>query len=852
MAPNEPAAVPPAVRPFRSGAASALPAAAPPCRLPATLPAHSMRRFLAGAGFLLALLPGSAATAATAGGGQTGEREVRGLVVDAVSGEPVPGVRVTAGGRSGRTSDDGRFALTVPAETTALAFAAEGYFETSAAVPPAGSEAPVSVRLLPRRISEEVEVTAAAPRAERPSATVVAPREVLQAAGTADNIFRALSTLPGVAATEDFGSRLAVRGGTPDQNLTLMDGVEIHNPYRLFGLVSAFNPETVSSFSLAAGGFGAAYGDRLSSLLVVENRTGRSDLSATSSLSITDGNLVLEGPLPGPGSFLVTGRRTYYDVVVGRVLDQNFPSFLDTQMQARWEFAGGSRLTVLGLRSREDTEFSQEEDDARFDFVSDTSSDLGALRLDAVLGDRLTSTTILSAYRNAEFLDFEGSFEEEEGGPTEEVAFDRELAVTDFSVRQEWALRLGESHLFDAGVELHRLDSGIDQTIRGAERNEDEANPSSVRGGSGLPDFLDSDLTGLRGGVWIQDTFTPGDRLSLEPGVRFDWSTLNGFSTVSPRLALGWDFGGGLRARAAGGLYTQSPGYEKLIQSDYFLDFSRLKEDGLRHERAVHAVAGLEKSFGAGGRFRVEGYYKRFRDLLVGRLETEAEIAERIAAYDFPEALRDSVPSEARITVNPVNGGAGRAYGLDFYLERLDPSARLGGWISYAWGRADRETYGRRYPFEYDRPHAGNLVARFRLSDRFALAGTFRLASGFPFTPAVGARVGAAFDERGRLVPEVDEDGEPFYRADLGGFENLHRGRLPYYSRLDLRLTYRHGGPGGRWSLYAEVINALNRDNAVEMGQAVSVDPDTGVVTVEETPTNGFPRVPTIGIRFRF
>lgn len=68
-----------------------------------------------------------------------------------------------------------------------------------------------------------------------------------------DNIFRALQTLPGIAATEEFGSRLAVQGGTPDQNLTIMDGVEIHNPYRLLGLTRAFNPETVEKFELSAG-----------------------------------------------------------------------------------------------------------------------------------------------------------------------------------------------------------------------------------------------------------------------------------------------------------------------------------------------------------------------------------------------------------------------------------------------------------------------------------------------------------------------------------------------------------------------------------------------------------------------
>ena len=155
-------------------------------------------------------------------------------------------------------------------------------------------------------------------------------------AGAIDNVFRPLDTLPGVASTGDFGSRLAVRGGTPDQNLTVMDGVEIHNPYRLFGLVSAFNPETVDRFELTAGGFGAAYGDRLSSILVVDNRAGRPAFQGSTSASFTDGNVVVEGAAPGGGSWLVTGRRTYYDLVANGVSDQDFPAFADQQGQADW------------------------------------------------------------------------------------------------------------------------------------------------------------------------------------------------------------------------------------------------------------------------------------------------------------------------------------------------------------------------------------------------------------------------------------------------------------------------------------------------------------------------------------
>ena len=111
-------------------------------------------------------------------------------------------------------------------------------------------------------------------RAGAPATIELSPLQVRTVAGAGENIFKVLQTLPGVNATSDFDSRISVRGGGPDQNLTIMDGVEIHDPYRLFGLASAFNPETVQNFELTAGGFSPKYGDRLSSILVIDNRAG--------------------------------------------------------------------------------------------------------------------------------------------------------------------------------------------------------------------------------------------------------------------------------------------------------------------------------------------------------------------------------------------------------------------------------------------------------------------------------------------------------------------------------------------------------------------------------------------------
>ena len=795
---------------------------------------------------------------------------VTGVVIDGATTEPLPGATVASGAQTVTTDAAGRFTVTLAPRDATLRVAADGYLENTVALEPGLTEAgaELEVLLFANTFSETVEVVSAVrPPTERPSATPVESEEVLAVAGAIDNIFRALDTLPGVALTGDFGSRLAVRGGTPDQNLTVMDGVEIHNPFRLFGLVSAFNPETVERFELTAGGFGAAYGDRLSSLLIVDNRVGERDFAGSTSASVTDANVVFEGAAPGGGSWLLTGRRTYYDLVAGLLTDQNLPSFADVQIQANWTFGPGHRLAILGLSSRENADFrlDDDEDDAASRemgrFLSEAGNDLASIRLEALLGTSATSRTIVSWYRNTELLGVDARFESDArrsndpddgiGIGLTSLVFDRALAVRDLSVRQEFSFQVSPAHTLDTGVELHRLASGVDLTIMG-DRNETVANPSSVRGGGGLPEALDSSLAGTRGGAWISDRWVVTPRFSLEPGLRLDWSTINGDAGVSPRfaatVALGWES----RLRVAGGLYTQSPGYEKLIQSDYFFDLSPDRIATLRHERATHLVAGFEKDLGANVLARIEGYYKTFDGLIVGRLESEAARRARVAQYDFPTDLQNNVPAAAQITSIPINGGGGTAYGLDAYVVRDEPASRLSGWLSYAWGRADRETYGLRYPFEYDRRHAVNAVGQFRLASRWRVAATAQVATGFPYTPAVGVRVAADEVEDGRLVPARDTAGALVYAADLGGLDNLQRGRLPAYARVDLRITNLRGDPPGRWSWYIEVINVLNRDNPVEFDTALEYDPDGLTPRVLQTPTAGFPLIPSFGVRVRF
>ena len=824
--------------------------------------------------------PGPAVQPATT---QTVDPLLAGVVIRSDSRTPIEGATVAGGGKTTTTNADGRFGLRLPASRTTVTVSAKEFFPLITTVDLPGRDILDAEFALASRsgFASEVEVAAPAPApSSSPSATAVAPRDVLKTAGSVDNVFRTLHTLPGVTGANEFSSRLTVRGGAPDQNLTMMDGVEVHDPFRLFGLTSAFNPEIIKHFELATSGFSAKYGDRLSSLLLVENRDGnRSRRFGTSgSLSITDANLVFEGALPGgaTGSWLVTGRRTYYDLIVGRLIDGNpkLPQFADLQAKAVWEPAVGRKLTFFGLRSRQAVDIDDDrlfEDDEHVQVDDDTRNDLASMRFDTPFGTRGHSTTVagysrtlasfrLDAHTKTEFIRRSNAPYELEQ-PIQDVMFSREVKVSDVFARQELAWSLGP-HTIHAGGEVHRLRTSLRLQISG-DRNFGEANATNSFGqllaappGAGLPDFLDSRLNSTRAGAWLIDTWQAGSRARVETGLRLDRTSINGDTALSPRLAASFAVTPTLSARATIGRYTQSPGYEKTAQSDYLLNFTADTDRSLRSERADIASLSLERTIGQGAIVRVETYYKRLTDLLIGRLETESERLARLAEYNFPPSLASSLPTDPLITTFPTNDGRGRSYGFDVLLSRMSApvNARFRGWVSYTWAKAEIDAYGRTYPFDYDRRHAVSAVLSYRASPKWEFATTIRWATGFPRTPPIGVRV--AGEERviaGRTVIEpMRDDGYLVYEVNFGGVSNLNNARLTNYLRPDIRMSWKPRGARGRWEYYVDVINVLNRKNSASFEAKLRYDPTSDRPRISDTPGDRFAVVPTFGIRWRF
>ena len=180
---------------------------------------------------------------------------------------------------------------------------------------------------------------------------------------------------------------------------------------------------------------------------------------------------------------------------------------------------------------------------------------------------------------------------------TEVVDFTRDLNVRDVSLRQEFSVQAGSRHLFETGFDVHALRTGWGWTV-GADMTEDlsramrfavtgDPGPTSPRIGVGLPLLLRSTRDTTRAAVWFQDRYQPRAGVLLEPGLRIDRSGLAGETIASPRLGIRLDLTPRTRLRFAIGRYTQSPGYEKLLQSDYFVDLTSADSGQIKSERSA-------------------------------------------------------------------------------------------------------------------------------------------------------------------------------------------------------------------------------------------------------------------------
>ncbi len=627
----------------------------------------------------------------------------------------------------------------------------------------------------------------------RPSVRAIRPGEVRTMAGGGEDLFRAVQALPGVIARADYASQFYVRGGTPDQNLILVDDVAVFNPYRmkmLGGPVSMFNPDVVGYVELMPGGFPAEYGDKLSAVLKVDNREGdRFGHHFHGNVSLIDMRGLAEGPMPlsdGDGTWLVAGRRTYYDLLLNN-LDELpegtvLPYFRDLQGKFVYDLSPTQKLQVNLLDSREGLELKELEvedddedsffgDDEEFSLTSGVDNRLYSVGWASAISDVTLSELTLSHFTDS------WSF----GAATEDQDIEFGIDMRKLAIDEDLLHIASRQHSIQAGVSIANEIADIT-----AEVNQDSAryysdNPDDHRAEDGAivhREFRFQNASTLSG-FYVQDEwkrFAPLFRALV--GCRVDRSTFTRETVYSPRLSLTYMLHEALALRGGWGYHYQAPTFVSLFERfERNIEWNLFETITLKTEKSIHYLGGLEWDAGRGYTAKVEGYYKSLDDLVV---------------------LTDSTENDV-----PNNSGSGFASGFELFLQKKPSSqSRLSGWVSYSYSYTKEETPEEQPYFrDFDQRHTLNVVCRLRPTLRTAIDVKYAYGSGFPWTPVeVDEHGDTRFDERGEVV-----------------WGETNSRRNPSYRRLDLRLGWeRTWGEGRSFLVYLEIINVLNRRNVYE------------------------------------
>ncbi|MBN8570082.1 MAG: TonB-dependent receptor [Ignavibacteria bacterium] len=712
----------------------------------------------------------------------------------------------------------------------------------------------------------------------------VLPTEVKMLPGAIEDVMRSLKSLPGVTAPNDFTSQLVVRGSGPDQNLIVMDDVEIFNPYRLYGLVSMFNPETLQDITLITGGFPAKYGDRLSAVLDVNNKEGVRDktFSMITNVNIASANVIVQGknPFKIPGSWIVSSRRTYYDLILGPFAksaglitdDSSLPNFRDVQFKFAFGPFKKSKFLINGIFSSDGVDVIPGSERTNPDSVTAkdvTNNNVLSASWVYLPNSKFLSKTTASWYKNTGDNNFEGDILDplidREGltpgqrdslkaiGALLGFKFDSKYNFRKYSIVNKSTLFAGKNYFeFGGGLDLIRTD--ITYTL-----NLDEAFKSFIRSQPNAQAILeDFSITGndnLRASVYGQGRFKAGDKIYYQPSLRVDYYSFLKRVYISPRFNVGYSIDPVTTIRSSVGLYYQSPGYEKLVDGQTFYDLTGSAGDNLKAERSTHFVLGIDRWLNNEWNAKIEGYYKKFDDLITQKRVTNYRYEFTLAdptitdpAYigDPANWIRsDTKLAYDSITTTPINGVTGNAYGIEFSLEKKysGPDSKFSGWINYAYSFANRTRDGLEYPFRFDQRHVVNIVANYRFNKTFELGARWTYASNFPYTPPVG------------ITPRVSRDSlvvNPFtqqviFNLDFGDDVNRFSQVRPAYHRLDVRFSAYTKFWNTDWVFYIDVINAYNRKNVLSYDYDLTSD-----YQIKRNTVGMFPILPTIGVNARF
>lgn len=618
------------------------------------------------------------------------------------------------------------------------------------------------------------------------------------------DVLKAVQFLAGVQSASEGNVNYIVRGGNPDQNLILLDGVPVYNVSHLFGFFSVFNIDAIKHVELTKGGFPAHFGGRLSSVLEVHMKEGdMKEFHGSGGIGLIATKLALEGPIiKDKVSFMFSGRRTYSDLIYRPILNnQGFDAgyyFADFNAKVNWKISEKDRI-YLSFYNGLDKAFNNESGQSIFDFELKWGNYTSALRWNHLFSKKLFGnlTATFSRY-NFQI----GSFSQYDTVSTSINYFSR---ITDHGLRYDLDYLVSSKHKIKTGINFthHNFKPGALTLSLKATKISDVDSLLNLAEPTIANDFS----------LYFEDTWTVNPKLKVNTGLHYAAYFVNNsfYNSIQPRLS---------------GRYLMLPNFALKASYSYMEQYIHLLTNssiGLPTDLWVSSTDNIgaqsshQIALGSTWMF-TENKWELTSELFYKKLDGLIEY-KPITSYAPASNWEDQV----------LSGGKGFAKGWELFLRYN--STKTSAWIAYTLSKSERQfdelNNGKLFPFKYDRRHDLKIVLNHNFTKKFSLGLTWVFNNGINATIPISSYI----DVNGQRTVKY---------SDRNAYQ------YPNYHRLDLGFNWKKKTSWGERTWGISIYNAYNRRNPFllyfstidreRVGRKISV----------------FPMLPSFNYNFRF
>ncbi len=724
---------------------------------------------------------------------------ISGYVNEKGSGENLAGASVHQYHTGFATTSNayGFYSLTLESgDTVKLVFAYVGYATQTLSIKLTNNIA-LNVQLTPMNDLQEVEVVAK--KHESVSQDVLMSKidipvdkikDIPALLGEKD-VLKVLQLLPGVQKSREGSSGFYVRGGGPDQNLIILDDANVYNVFHLFGFFSLFNGDALKSIELTKGGFPARYGGRLSSVIDMQMKDGNKEkLEGEVGIGLISSRFTVQGPvIKNKCSFLVSGRRTYIDALIGPAQPKERKGgyfFYDLNAKLNYIISDKDRLYVSGYFGKDK-------------FYSKSSSKSVSSAADLNWGNATATARWNHLFSSKLFANSSLIFTDYKLNIFNESKTDQSLfslfytsGIRDYSAKLVFDYIPNPAHSIKFGGQsiYHQFRPGA-QEIKGAYQADTIAAPNMMEG--------------LESATFIEDDWKMSNRWRMNAGIRLSHFKIkkNSYFNPEPRFSIRYLFSESFSVKASYALMNQ---YMHLLSNtgvglptDLWVP-ATAKAPFMRSQQGALGIAKdlSEKGYD----ISVEGYYKNMQNVLGYK-----EGAAFLEVFGGNEGGGNSWEDK-------VTSGKGWSYGGEFLLRKN--AGKLTGWIGYtlSWTELqfDELNFGKKFYARYDRRHDISVVGVYKINKRITFSATWMYGTGNAITLPLNNYQANIYGPTHASTNNSPLNQTALYNvADYGQQRNAQR--MSAYHRLDLAVQLHKQKKHYSRTIELGLYNAYNRMN---------------------------------------